>query len=190
MEFRIDNRSGPAATITIELTNHEGIALGADAEDLAENLVTLLRGLVALRTGHWAADEWPVTAIGPHAEQQITAIKANPHTMAKFGLYHLLNQMNKLAARGKGITAAAIREHWTRGFTIGDLATALDVDARSTAQSRRHQVIKNPPTGWEWWAWANRPVAVHVDEESEPITFQQYLKRQAAAPTTREADDQ
>lgn len=125
--------------VTLEYQPEQQAALGADVATMADWLDTALLALAALRTGKVRRDG---ELTDPDAEFWYLPIDH---------LYH------RLLPRLRGIEEAAIREHHAAGGSLSHLAQAMDVDARSTAQYRRSQVIDQAPSSWERWARSGGP---------------------------------
>lgn len=126
-------RTTPDGQIRIGVSPEEWRYLGADGAMLADWFASVLDALVALRRGEHdqvSSEEW-------HA--MINALE------------------HRLEPRLSGIRDAVIRAHHAAGGSLADLALAMDVDARSTAQYRRKRVVEQPPRHWENWATGSLP---------------------------------
>lgn len=71
-----------------------------------------------------------------------------------------ITSIRRLTDSMTGVSDALVRG-WVG--SIGDLASAMDVPSRSTAQSRRNAVLSHPPTPAEQWATGpTTPVVMHL----------------------------
>lgn len=127
----------------LEITLHIGAAdqaaLGMESGILVDWFLTVLRGLAALRTGE------------VDRETEAGGIERGPADVDTW--YWVINDLDEhLLPALNGIRAAAIRAHAAAGGSIGNLALAMGVDARSTAQTRRNAVLDVEPTERETWA--------------------------------------
>ncbi len=105
-----------------------------DAAVLADWMDTAFYALSKLRGGELRLD-------GSRDEQTLADI------------YTGINDLStRLLPRLNGIVDALIRAHYDAGGTHGELARAMDVDSRSTAQTRGDKVRKARPSAWELWA--------------------------------------
>lgn len=120
--------TGPPSELTIPLSAAGAQALGADAEQLAVQVATVLHGLARLRAG--GLDKHDLAAI----------------VTDSCGLLELV----------QGIQDAAVRLHAGQGGSYGALAAAMDV-SRGTAQYRRDTLLKNAPSELEQWATGDQP---------------------------------
>ncbi|MEU2380317.1 hypothetical protein [Streptomyces misionensis] len=141
----ISFREDAAATnggvdITISLTAEEAAAVG-DLGPLADAFGGALWALAILRTGVVPADQ----------DEETDARPARPATAETWATaIHDVEQ--RLLPRLEGIRDAAIRAHATSGGSYGQLARALGVTSRSTAQYRRDTLQDTAPSDWEIWA--------------------------------------
>ncbi|MET9016928.1 hypothetical protein ABZX74_39630 [Streptomyces olivaceoviridis] len=143
----ISFREGDAATnkggvdITISLTAEQAEAIGGELGPFADAFAGALWALAALRTDTVPADQDDEAGARPDrpatAETWATAI-------------HDVEQ--RLMPRLKGIRDSAMRAHAASGGSYGQLARALGVTARSTAQYRRDTLQEQMPSEWEIWA--------------------------------------
>ena len=124
--------------ITLHIGREDAVALGMESGIVTEWFVTALRTLAALRTGQVDREDAGRIYRGP----------ATADTW-----YWGINDLEThLLPALEGIRDAAVRAHHAAGGSIGNLADAMGVDARSTAQSRRKNVINADPSERELWA--------------------------------------
>ncbi|MEU5445813.1 hypothetical protein [Streptomyces griseofuscus] len=142
----ISFREGAAATnrdgvdIVISLTANEAAAV-PELGPLADAFSGVLEGLAALRSGRVPAD--PDQGPGARPERD-----ADAETWA--AVIRAVEQ--QLRPRLEGIRDAAMRAHAADSGSYGQLARALGVTARSTAQYRRDKLKEQMPSDWEIWA--------------------------------------
>ncbi|WP_333732576.1 hypothetical protein [Streptomyces sp. IBSBF 3010] len=115
--------TGPLRELTIPLPAADMQALGADADQLAVQLGTVLHGLAQLRAGG----------------------------LDKHGLAGVITDSCGLLELVQGIRDAAVRLHAGQGGSYGALAASMDV-SRATAQYRRDTLLRNAPSEPEQWA--------------------------------------
>ncbi|MEV6810211.1 hypothetical protein [Streptomyces sp. NPDC051132] len=142
----ISFREGNEATlggvdITISLTAEQAKAIGGELGPLSDAMAGVLWALAVLRTDTVPADQDDDAGARPDrpatTETWATAI-------------HDVEQ--RLLPRLEGIRDAAMRAHAASGGSYGQLARALGVTARSTAQYRRQSLQDRMPSEWEIWA--------------------------------------
>lgn len=126
-------------TITLHIGTEDAAALGMESGIVSSWFVTALRSLAALRTGQ------------VDREDEAGHIHRGPATVDTW--YWAINDLEThLLPALKGIRDAAIRAHHAAGGSVGNLALAMGVEARSTAQSRRDVVVSADPSERESWA--------------------------------------
>ncbi|MCX4871113.1 MULTISPECIES: hypothetical protein [unclassified Streptomyces] len=114
--------------ITISLTAREAAALSPDLEMLADWFDTALWALAAMRTGE--------SYRGP-------GTLGEGRTIGTGDAYDMITALDhRLLPRLEAIRDAAIRRHEELGGTVQELADAMDVSSRSTAQYRREALRK------------------------------------------------
>ncbi|MFJ9598056.1 hypothetical protein ACIRS3_35600 [Streptomyces virginiae] len=97
---------------------------GNAQEQLAALFAVALHGLALLRTGRASATELAAAIEG---------------TMG-------------LLERLEAVWDASLRLPAAKGVSHGDLAKAMHLESRATAQSRRRTLVKKPVSDWERWA--------------------------------------
>ncbi|MFI9080997.1 hypothetical protein ACIGW8_31765 [Streptomyces sioyaensis] len=114
----------PQKHLLVPLAVEDVAALGGDAEQLAALLATALHGLALLRTGRATAND----------------------------LAAAIDGTTGLLERLEAVRDASLRQPVARDISHADLATAMHLESRATAQSRRRTLLKKPPGELEQWA--------------------------------------
>ncbi|POX58835.1 hypothetical protein C3492_35470 [Streptomyces sp. Ru62] len=142
ISFREGNEAALGGVdITISLTAEQAEAIGGELGPLADAMAGALWALAVLRTDTVPADQDD----GPGARPD------RPATADTWvNAIHDVEQ--RLLPRLEGIRDAAMRAHAASGGSYGQLARALGVTARSTAQYRRDTLQARMPSEWEIWA--------------------------------------
>ncbi|MCY0947799.1 hypothetical protein [Streptomyces antarcticus] len=112
--------------LLVPLAADDVAALGSDGEQLAALLATALHGLALLRTGRASTDELAAAIEGATG----------------------------LLERLEALRDAAVRQDAARDVPIShkDLATAMHLKNRATAQARRRTLLAKPVGELERWA--------------------------------------
>lgn len=140
MNPNITSNPDGGVDITITLSSEEATALGSDIPTFADWTHTALVTLAGLRGLHQNGE-------GDQSQAGVPGIKW--HTV--------INTLDKqMLPRLEGIRDAAIRTATNSGYSLNDLALALDVP-RSTAQYRRQTLTASAANGWERWATNGGP---------------------------------
>lgn len=112
--------------LLVPLAAEDVAMLGSDGKQLAALLATALHGLALLRTGRATADE----------------------------LAAVIDGTTGLVERLEAIRDAAVRQDAARDVSIShsDLAAAMHLKSRATAQTRRRTLLSTTPGELERWA--------------------------------------
>ncbi|MFC8658143.1 hypothetical protein ACFUCT_23530 [Streptomyces parvus] len=110
--------------LLVPLAAEDVAALGSDGEQLAALFATALHGLALLRTGRASAAELAAAIEGTTG----------------------------LLERLEAVRDASLRLPAAKGVSHGDLAKAMHLESRATAQSRRRTLLKKPVSDLERWA--------------------------------------
>lgn len=122
--------------ITITLSSEELATLGSDVATFADWTHTALVALAGLRGLH----------------QDSESGQGEQGGVPGAGWHTIINTLDRqMLPRLEGIRDAAIRAATNSGYSLNDLALALDVP-RSTAQYRRQALTASAASGWERWA--------------------------------------
>lgn len=127
--------------ITITLSPEELGALGSDVATFADWTHTALVALAGLRS----------------LDQDSESDQVKRDGVPGVGWHTIINTLDRqLLPRLEGIRDAAIRAATDSGYSLNDLALALDVP-RSTAQYRRQVLTASLASVWENWATNGGP---------------------------------
>ncbi|MFI8007991.1 hypothetical protein [Streptomyces sp. NPDC086010] len=110
--------------LLVPLAAEDVAALGSDGEQLAALFATALHGLALLRTGPVSAAELAVAIEGATG----------------------------LLERLEAVRDASLRQPAAKDISHADLAKAMHLESRATAQSRRRTLLRNPVSDLERWA--------------------------------------
>lgn len=110
--------------LLVPLAAEDVAALGSDGEQLAALFATALHGLALLRTGH------------PSAAELAAAIE---------GATGLLERL-------EAVRDASLRQPAAKDVSHADLAAAMHLESRATAQSRRRTLLRSTVSDLERWA--------------------------------------
>jgi len=130
-----------AADLHIHLSPHEVSAIGPDARSMLADLNTAIRALVEIRAG-----DWDKVVSSPHDEGNPGALQRQRMDTTIYNLEcHLIPQL-------EAIRTTALRAYRAHGASYADLAAAMGLSARSTAQSRWEKLAAGTISRWEKWA--------------------------------------
>ncbi|MFE3995201.1 hypothetical protein ACFXPW_26400 [Streptomyces goshikiensis] len=110
--------------LLVPLAAEDVAALGSDGEQLAVLLATALHGLALLRTGRASATELAAAIEGT----------------------------TRLLERLEAVRDASLRQPAAKDVSHADLAAAMHLESRATAQSRRRTLLRKPVSDLERWA--------------------------------------
>ncbi|MCX4971059.1 hypothetical protein OHA98_41345 [Streptomyces sp. NBC_00654] len=110
--------------LAVPLTAADAALLGGDGEQLATLLATALHGLALLRTGHTSSADLATTIEGTTG----------------------------LMERLEAVRDASLRQPAAKDISHADLARAMHLESRATAQSRRRTLLRTPVGELERWA--------------------------------------
>ncbi|MFF5491552.1 hypothetical protein [Streptomyces virginiae] len=110
--------------LLVPLAAEDVAALGSDGEELAALFAVALHGLALLRTGRASAVEL------------VTAIEGT----------------TELLERLEAVRDASLRQPAAKDVSHADLAKAMHLESRATAQSRRRTLLNKPVADLERWA--------------------------------------
>ncbi|MCL7382159.1 hypothetical protein [Streptomyces sp. 35G-GA-8] len=110
--------------LLVPLAAEDVAALGSDGEQLAALLATVLHGLALLRTGCASASELAAAIEGTTG----------------------------LLERLEAVRNASLRQPAAKDVSHADLAAAMHLESRATAQSRRRTLLNKPVSDLERWA--------------------------------------
>ncbi|MCX5589537.1 hypothetical protein [Streptomyces erythrochromogenes] len=110
--------------LLVPLAAEDVAALGGDGEQLAVLLATALHGLALLRTGRASASELAAAIEGATG----------------------------LLERLEAVRDASLRQPAAKDVSHADLAAAMHLESRATAQSRRRTLLRKPVSDLERWA--------------------------------------
>ncbi|MFD7669272.1 hypothetical protein [Streptomyces sp. NPDC059788] len=110
--------------LLVPLAAEDIAALGSDGEHLAALFASALHGLALLRTGRASAAELAA------------AIDATTGLLKRLG----------------AVRDASLRQPAAKDVSHADLAKAMHLESRATAQSRRRTLLKRPVGDLERWA--------------------------------------
>ncbi|MEU9654270.1 hypothetical protein AB0E00_35990 [Streptomyces sp. NPDC048110] len=110
--------------LLVPLAAEDVAALSSDGEQLAALLATALHGLALLRTGRASAAELAAAIEGTTG----------------------------LLERLEAVRDASLRQPAAKDVSHADLARAMHLESRATAQSRRRTLLRKPVSDLERWA--------------------------------------
>lgn len=110
--------------LLVPLAAEHVAALGSDGQQLAVLLATALHGLALLRTGRASAAELAAAIEGTTG----------------------------LLERLEAVRDASLRQPAAKDLSHADLAAAMHLESRATAQSRRRALLNKPVSDLELWA--------------------------------------
>ncbi|MFF7139366.1 hypothetical protein ACFZBZ_44640 [Streptomyces sp. NPDC008196] len=110
--------------LLVPLAAEDVAVLGSDGEQLAALLATALHGLALLRRGRASADE----------------------------LAAAIDGTTGLLERLEAVRDASLRQPTAKDISHAELARAMHLESRATAQSRRRTLLNKPVSDLERWA--------------------------------------
>ncbi|MFG3042932.1 hypothetical protein ACGFYZ_39135 [Streptomyces sp. NPDC048330] len=110
--------------LLVPLAAEDAAALGRDGEQLATLLAAALHGLALLRTGRASAAELAAAIEGT----------------------------TSLLERLEALRDASLRQPAAKDISHAELAAAMHLESRATAQSRRRTLLQKQPGELEKWA--------------------------------------
>ena len=139
--------SNGGVDVVLGMNPTEGAALGPDGALLADQLLSALVAMVALRREGYVSDDPALVREGK-----------------EFWAAIITDLDRRMLPAIEGIRDAAVRAHHAAGGSLADLGEAMN-GPRPTAQYRRKQVMdRAEPTATERWA-ATPPPPIFTDDE-------------------------
>lgn len=139
-EFPRDRDPDGGMTLTIRLTAEQAELAGSDVRSMINDLHEAVDALIEIRAGGW--DQ---LAESPYDE-------GNPGALQRRRMEDTVSALDQnLIPALEAIRATAIRSWRAQGASLADLAAAMGLSSRSTAQSRWQKLERTPPNRWERW---------------------------------------